>query len=247
MYGFLAALQILTRLPSPVPREVRSRDIAVALVWFPVVGALLGMTLLAFDALARLVFDHRVTAALLLALLVVVTGAFHLDGLIDAVDGLTGGPDADRRLEAMREAVAGPFGAIAACVLLLADFVALAALPENVRSQALVCMPLCGRTAVLAAYRLYPYGRHEPTLSAQLKSGASTPATLLGVSFAGAACFAVGGPGGLTLLALSLALMHAMALVTLGRLPGLTGDVYGAICEVSQLACLLAAPFALGR
>jgi len=177
----------------------------------------------------------------------VVTGAFHLDGLVDSVDGLTTGPDATHRLAAMRQAVAGTPGAVAACIILLANFAAIAALPFGVRALALFLAPLCGRTAILAAYRLYPYGRPEPTLSAQLKRNATNTSVLLGCAFAGAACFAVAGIGGLALLALSFGLMHGLATIALRRLPGLTGDIYGAICEVSQLATLLAAPFILLR
>jgi adenosylcobinamide-GDP ribazoletransferase len=242
MYGLLAALQILTRLPWPRPREASIQDAAGSVGWFPAVGAALGVALVAVDASARLALDQAVVDALLVAFLVIVTGAFHLDGLIDAVDGLTAGPDA-----AGRQAAAGTAGAVAACTILLADFAAISALPAGVRPVALFLAPLCGRTAILAAYRLYPYGRAEPTLSSHLKGSATTRSALVGCAFAAAACVAVAGPGGLGLLALSLGLMHVIATVALHRLPGLTGDVYGAICEVSQLAVWLAAPFVLHR
>jgi len=243
--GFFVALQILTRLPSPFRRNAQSPEVGSAAWWFPAVGGLLGVLLVGFDALARPWLDSGVVAALILALMVAVTGAFHLDGLVDSVDGLTAGPGTTARLAAMRQAVASPLGALAACILLLADFVAIAALPHPVRPAALLCMPLCGRTAVLAAYRLYPYGRPEATLSAHLKQGATTPAAILGVGFAAAVCFAVGGVGGLALLGLAFALMHGIATVALRRIPGLTGDLHGAICELSQLAVLFAAPLAL--
>ena len=124
---------------------------------------------------------------------------------------------------------------------------ALRALPGNIRPFALFLAPVCGRAAILVAYRLYPYGRDEPTLSAELKRHTGNISTLLGCAFAAAACYAVAGLGGLVLLALTLGLMHAIATAALRRLPGLTGDVYGAMCEVSQLTTLLAAPLALAR
>ncbi len=247
MYGFLAALQILTRLPSPLARYATVPDVASSIVWFPAVGAVLGLGLVAFDTLARMALERPVVDALLIALLVVVTGAFHLDGLIDSVDGLVAGPDGEGRLAAMRQAVAGTPGAIAACTILLADFAALAALPDEVRPFALFLAPLCGRTTILAAYRLYPYGRLEETLSFRLKVSATTGSTVIGLAFAAVACYVAAGPAGIALLGLSLALMHGIAAISLRRLPGLTGDVYGAICELSQLAVLLAAPLLLRR
>lgn len=247
MYGFLAALQILTRLPAPLARSAGIQDVAGSIGWFPAVGAVLGLGLVALDALARMALERPVVDALLIAFLVVVTGAFHLDGLVDTVDGLAAGPDAERRLAAMRQAVAGTPGAVAACTILLADFAALEALPGDVRPFALFLAPLCGRTTILAAYRLYPYGRAEETLSFRLKASATTTSTVIGCTFAATACFVAGGPAGIALLGLSLALMHGIATIALRRLPGLTGDVYGAICELSQLAVLLAAPLVLRR
>src|SRR5207245_2518148 len=116
MYGFLAALQILTRLPSPVPRDRGLASVASSTGWFPAVGAALGLGLVAFDALLSPLLERPVVDGLLIALLVGVTGAFHLDGLIDSVDGLTTGPDPAHRLAAMRDAVAGSAGAVAACL-----------------------------------------------------------------------------------------------------------------------------------
>jgi adenosylcobinamide-GDP ribazoletransferase len=245
VYGFFSALQILTRLPSILPREAQSLEIGSAVGWFPVVGAVLGLALIVLDTLARPVLDAWVVAALLLTFLVVVTGAFHLDGLVDSVDGLTSGPTVEDRLTAMRQAVAGSRGAMTACLLLLADFVAIAALPVAVRTAALLCTPVCGRAAILAAYRLYPYVRTEATLSAELKRGASTVAAALGLAFAVVVCVFSGGPGALFLLGASLVVMVVVGAVALRRLRGLTGDLYGAICELAQLTVLLAAPFAL--
>jgi adenosylcobinamide-GDP ribazoletransferase len=245
--GLLAALQILTRLPAPLSRDDQRGDVADSVGWFPVVGAGLGLALVAIDAAARLAVDPVVANALLIAFLAIITGAFHLDGLVDSVDGLSAGPDATARLAAMRMAVVGAPGAVAACIILLADFTALSALAGSARATALFIAPICGRTAILVAYRLYPYGRAERTLSAQLKAGATTTSALVGTAFAAAACLAVAGPWGGALLLLSLGVMHAIASLALSRLPGLTGDLYGAICEVSQLAVLLAAPFVLSR
>jgi adenosylcobinamide-GDP ribazoletransferase len=245
MYGFLAAVQILTRLPSPLRREPHLDDLAAAVGWFPVVGAGLGLALVAIDAAARFALAPVVVDALLVAFLVVVTGAFHLDGLIDSIDGLTAGPDSTGRLAAMRLAAVGGPGALGACILLLADFAALTALSGAARPIALFLAPMCGRTAILFAYRLYPYGRAEPTLSWHLKASATTASALIGGLFAAVMCLVVGGLAGAALLALALLLMHAIATLSLHRLPGLTGDVYGATCELSQLAALLAAPFLL--
>ena len=245
MYPFLVALQFLTRLPSPIRHDITPEDLGRAIGWFPVVGASLGVLLAAGDRAASAFLHPLVANALIVAFLVAVTGALHLDGLIDTAEGLIVGPDGAARLAAMRQTVVGMPGMLAASLLLLATFSALGALDQHVRAPALVLAPLCGRTCILAAYWLYPYGRMEPSLSSFLKTGATGPRAIAGLLFASAACMASAGIGGIALLAVALGAMHAVASIALSRVPGLTGDIHGAICEVAQLTVLLAAPLAL--
>jgi adenosylcobinamide-GDP ribazoletransferase len=181
----------------------------------------------------------------LVALLATISGALHLDGLIDAAEGLVVGPDGAARLAAMRQTVVGMPGVVAASLLLLASFAALGALDAPSRSPALFLAPTCGRASILAAYGFYPYARPESTLSSFLKAGATPKAMAAGISFAAIACMLVAGLGGFALLLLALGIMHLIARMALARIAGLTGDVQGAICETTQLAVLLAAPLAV--
>jgi adenosylcobinamide-GDP ribazoletransferase len=237
-----AALQFLTRLPAPMRRHATLEDVGRSLAWFPVVGALLGGVLVVLDRAAQPLLAAPVANALLLTALVAASGALHLDGWIDAVDGLTAGDTPAARLAAMRQTVVGSTGVIAACLLLVTDYLALSGLDGAVRPPALFLAPLCGRTAILLAYHLYPYGRAESGLSGALKRGASRGRTLGGLAVAAALAGGAAGPGGLLALALALVLMHGLASLALTRVPGLTGDIYGAICEVVQLGVWLAAP-----
>jgi len=245
VYPFLVALQFLTRLPSPIRHDITPEDLGRAIGWFPVVGAALGVLLAAGDSVASALLHPMVANALIVAFLVAVTGALHLDGLIDTAEGLIVGPDGAARLAAMRQTVVGMPGVLAASLLLLATFGAIGALDPHVRAKALVLAPLCGRTCILAGYWLYPYGRREPSLSSFLKTGATSRRAAAGLSFAAAACLVVAAVGGIAVLVLALAAMHAIARIALTRVPGLTGDVQGAICETTQLTVLLAAPLAL--
>lgn len=213
--------------------------------WFPLAGVLIGALLVCVDWVARSALAPRVADALLVAVLVAATGAFHLDGLIDTADGLSAGPDPTARLAAMRRTVAGIPGAIAGCMMVFGTYTALTALDPEIRPSALLLAPICGRSAILLGYRVYPYGRDEPTLSRSLKEAATTRPTLAGLGVAVGVAMGLAGPNGVALLALSMVVVVGMAQLTLRRIPGLTGDTHGAICELSQLAALLAAPIIL--
>lgn len=242
MHSFLVALQFLTRLPSPIHREVTLDEMGASIGWFPAVGALLGLTLVVTDVATRLFLDPHVVDALLVALLVGLTGALHLDGVIDTLDGFAAGRDPQAQLDAMRQPRSGSVGAIGGILTLLATGAAIAALPSDLRLPTLFIAPLAGRCAILLGYYLYPYARPDPGLSQSLKRGATSRRTLMGVASAAALSGAVGGFGGLAVLLLVLGWVHFLASVTVRRIGGLTGDVLGAIGESSQLLVLLVAP-----
>jgi len=112
-------------------------DVSHSLLWFPLVGTVLGALLTVLDAMLRQSLADPVVNAALVAALVVMSGGLHLDGLIDAADGLTAPGGADERLRAMRQSTAGPAGAVAGVLALLGTFAAIAGLAPEARSVAL--------------------------------------------------------------------------------------------------------------
>nr|MBA2449218.1 adenosylcobinamide-GDP ribazoletransferase [Chloroflexota bacterium] len=115
----LFALQFLTIVPPIVRRAPRSASLGSAETFFPAVGLLLGLGLLATDVLLRPLIARPVRDVVLVILLAVMTGALHLDGLIDTFDGVFGGRDPQTRLALMRDPRAGAFGVVAVVCLLL--------------------------------------------------------------------------------------------------------------------------------
>ena len=120
----LTALGFLTALP--VPRRVADATaLARALIFFPLVGLLVGALLLALDLLLAPLLPNSVRATILLGAGIGLTRALHLDGLIDCCDGLFGGFTPERRLEIMRDSRVGAFGVLGAIVVLLLRFTGL--------------------------------------------------------------------------------------------------------------------------
>jgi cobalamin 5'-phosphate synthase/cobalamin synthase len=247
MSSFLLALQILTRVPLPARPAAQVGDLSRSIMWFPIAGATIGVLVATVDLCAGRIFAPPMTGAIVVFTLVATTGAFHLDGLIDTVDGVVAGPDPDARLAAMRQSVAGVPGALAGCGMVFALYVAVLSLPSEMRFHALFLAPVCARTTILTGYRLFPYGRTEAGLSRALKDGATTKRAMLGTGLAIAITAATAAGGGVLLLAGSLAGAVALGIAACVRLRGLTGDVHGAICEIAQLGVLLSAPALLGR
>ncbi len=150
--GFWIALQFLTRLPAPRPHAASAAQLGAALPYFPAVGLLLGLLLIALDTVLRPLLAPAVVDALLVAALVVLSGALHLDGLVDTCDAVCARTTPEARLALLHDSRAHDAGTIAACFVLLGKFAALQAIPTHARTPALLAAPLLARWAIVAAY-----------------------------------------------------------------------------------------------
>jgi adenosylcobinamide-GDP ribazoletransferase len=217
---------------------------AAAVAWFPLVGAGLGLTLGGVWWLAGRVWPGPVAAAVVVAADLALTGLLHVDGLIDAADGLLPHLDRARRLEVMAAPDVGAFGVAVAAVVVLSRWVALASVPS---APLLLAGLWCGsRTAMAVVIRTQPYAR----------AGTGPGTGGLATAFLGAGAVAPLVAGGVVAVVLA-ALWHplagvaavvagglaATAVVALARrrLGGFTGDVLGAAGIVGETVGLLVA------
>jgi len=232
----LAAFQFLTLVPPVVRRPFAPLEMGRAVGYFPLVGVLLGGLLVGLDrGLARL-FPADVSAPLLLAAWVIATGALHLDGFLDACDGLFGGHTIEARLRIMRDERVGAFGLAGGVLLLLLKYAALAAAPH--RAVALLLAPTLARWGMTLAVILFPYARAQG-LGRAMKDHAGWVQAALATGIALATAWFAGGWLGLAALGLAGVATLGAARFVLARLPGLTGDIYGAICETVEVLVLL--------
>lgn len=83
------------------------------MVFYPVVGLIIGLCLVLVYHLLAAALPSTPADALLILFYFFLTGALHVDGLADSVDGLMGGWDRESRLEIMKDSRIGSLGAIA--------------------------------------------------------------------------------------------------------------------------------------
>jgi adenosylcobinamide-GDP ribazoletransferase len=229
-----SALGFLTVLPLGGPGP----DARLGRLWFPAVGALLGLLAGAvFWALER-AFGAPLAAVGAVAALAVLTGGLHLDGLADAADGLLGGSTAERRLEIMRDSRVGAFGVVSLVLLLLAEVAALARLDGMRGLISLVVAGALSRWALLVLVAVLPYVRSSG-LGTAATGGHRVADLAVGSAQAGLVVL-LDWRRGVPAAALALAAAGVVALVAWRRVGGATGDVYGAATELAQLGALLA-------
>lgn len=251
--GFFTALAFLTTIPTPRPGqavEVPQAGVeayARSVPYFPLVGLLLGLILVGLDYVLGLAFQPLAVSALLIAATLLLTGALHLEGLIDSCDGLLCAKSPEQRLEIMKDSRAGAFGVAGAGAILILRFAALASLPAGVRPQALLLAPILSRWAMAYAMAAFPYGRRGPGLGSMFKDYLKPRDTIYASILALVAVVAISQLAGLLAFAIAILATWLVARFALSRIPGLTGDVYGAINELVELAILLLLPAFLVR
>ena len=145
--GPRAALSFLTVLPAGGHDAAPS--VSLGRAWFPAVGLLLGGLAGGALWLVSHATSPLVGAVAALAVLALLTGALHLDGLADAADGLLGGATPERRLEIMRDSRLGSFGAVVVVLVLLGDWAALAGMSPLRALAALLAGAAMARLAVV--------------------------------------------------------------------------------------------------
>src|SRR5471032_3234568 len=159
MLPFWIALQFLSSLPVRLPGMPEPGQMGRSLLFYPLVGVLFGVVLMALNTLLNGA-PPMLHAALLLTAWVLLSGGLHLDGLADSADAWLGGfGDRERTLTIMKDPRSGPIAVVTLVLVLLLKFCALLALIESHHSIALLLAPVIGRSAMLGLFLCTPYVR----------------------------------------------------------------------------------------
>lgn len=242
--GLRLAVTLLTAIPlRDEPGDVPARRASAAMSWAPAVGLLLG----AAAAATLWIFTHYAHAGPLLAAVIAVavlallTRGLHLDGLADLADGLGSRQPAGAALAIMKRSDIGPFGVVALVLTLLVEVAALARADEIGRGMpAVIAAAVAGRLALTWACRRGVPAAPGSRLGA-LVAGTVHPAVPITLSVAAVAAAVAYRPILGVAVAVGLAVAAGLAWHAVRRLGGITGDVLGALVEVTTAVCLLVA------
>lgn len=236
MVELLAALQFLTIFPPVIRRPFTDRELGRSVGFYPLVGLALGGLLAGVAALLTEAFPPGITAALVLSFWVVATRALHLDGFLDTCDGLFGGFTPERRLEIMRDSRVGAFGVAGGVLLLLVKYVLLVDLIDQ--WPMLLVAPVIGRWAITLAVVWFPYARPSG-MGRGIKDNAGLPQFGLATLTVLLAAFLAASWGGLVVTILVAVVVVVWLTYVGAKIPGLTGDIYGATCEIAEVLVML--------
>ena len=251
MRRLFAAVAFLSRLPVRNAAGFDAADVGRSTLLFPVVGALLGGILAAFEWALGGKLPPLVGAGLILALSALTTGALHLDGLADMADGFGGGKTREDVLRIMRDHHVGAYGVTAIVLALIVKAGALAALAATANApRVLIAAGALSRWSAVPLARFLPYARREDGAPTQVggaegavRGGLGAALTdhvgrleLIGSTLlAGAIAVALLGPlRGLVLWAGASVVTFSTGRMCQERIGGVTGDTLGANTELCE-------------
>ncbi len=239
----LTVVRVSTRDEPEAPSRA---DAGIAMTLAPVVGALLGAAMAAVGIGSRALGATAFIAAVLtVALGAGLTRGLHLDGLADTMDGLGAYPPRAAALAAMRTPDIGAFGTVATVLVVLAQTGALAAVLERpwwAAAAGIGAGAVAGRVAIAGGCRRGVPAARPDGLGALVAGTVPPVAPPIGAILAAAiGAFAVPGrpAQGIVAVLLGLAAAAALGRHAVRRFGGVTGDVLGALCEVTATVTYL--------
>ncbi len=240
-YGLLVAIQFLTRLPVPKDLNPDKEEFGNCAPWFPVVGLIVG-GLMAIAALFLFTFSLApgIIAIIVVLFGILLTGAFHEDGLADTADGIGGGWTKDDILRIMRDSRIGSYGAIAVVALFALRLGALWGMNPDAWPAALIMAHVLGRWSILPLMKTQPYARaDQPGLGKPIVERISSNGLLAGTLFTAFLCLLLGGWVGMKCMIAVVVIMFLAGRFFRKRIDGMTGDCLGAVNVVCEIAVLI--------
>lgn len=243
------ALSLLTTLPVGrwLPGRIEARDQGRSVAYYPLVGGCIGVLLYVTASVLQSA-PATVAAPVLLLVWVALTGALHLDGLADCVDGwFAGHADSKRTLSVMAEPTAGPMAVVALVLVLLLKTGALVALSAHAScmSALLLTVPIIARSSAAALMATTAYRRPQGIARDQAATRSRrTIALAVGISIVFAGLVLPIALCGL-LIVLAGVIVWGWRRLWQQRIGGYTGDIAGALIELVETALLAVATWGL--
>jgi len=234
---FLIALQFLTILPVRIKSDIKETDCAHSLLYFPIVGGLIGLVLSISVFLFGFLPD-MVMAVIVLAISVILTGGIHLDGFADTCDGFYGNRSRDEILRIMRDSRVGVMGVIGIVMLLLFKFSLIAAVPKVLLIKSLIMMTTFARWSQALSCLISNYARSEGK-GRFFMENVNKKDIVAGGIFTLLLFLLVIGIKGLLIFGAGLLLTFLFVRHAKHKIDGMTGDTIGAVSEIAEASIFL--------
>ncbi|MEM7692556.1 MAG: adenosylcobinamide-GDP ribazoletransferase [Pseudomonadota bacterium] len=232
------AIVFLTRIPLPLA-TFSNEDLPRATGYFPAVGVLVGGAAAVVFLLASSWWQPAIAGTLAIGSAILLTGAFHEDGLADTADGLGGGWTLERKLEIMKDSRIGTYGACALVLSLLLKVMALSSMNVSLVAPSLLAAHVAARWMILPLVMSLPYVSGATGSGASLTHGIPRRRFIAATAFSLAVLYLAVPNHLLTILGVALVVFLLARWFLRRQLGGITGDTLGAVNQLTELTIYL--------
>ncbi|SAL37926.1 cobalamin synthase [Caballeronia choica] len=235
---FLTALGYFTRVPVPRWVGFERHYLNAAARYFPLVGLMVGAVAALVYLIALRVFPASIAVLLSMAATLLLTGAFHEDGLADCFDAFGGAYTRDDALRIMHDSRIGAFGAIALVVALALKWQTLAALPPMRAVWLMIAAHAASRTFAISYLLTLEYVRAEgkaKPVAQRMSYAAFALAAMCGLPW----LFWPDWKAGCVCVAVLVVMRFFIGRYFVRRIGGYTGDCLGFAQQLFELAIYL--------
>lgn len=233
MKRLILMLQFLTKLPLPFNIQADEEDFSKGIIYFPVVGLIIGFLLAGVYLGIEFISNKMIATVVVVGFEVFITGGLHLDGLADTFDGLYSYRDKERMLEIMKDSRVGTNGVLVLIFSLVFKLVLIYSIEMPV--NLLIVMPVLGRFMVVFMSRISTYARKNG-MGGFFIGKTTTPQLIIALFIT--LLVHIIQPALLWVSLIVLVLMVVYRYHVYLKIDGITGDILGAIVEMSEVLFL---------
>ncbi|MDD5130993.1 MAG: adenosylcobinamide-GDP ribazoletransferase [Candidatus Omnitrophica bacterium] len=237
MNSLLLAIQFLSILPLRA-NKFSEKNMAWALVYFPVVGLFLGGVLVGLNILFSILNTTSITINIILVIsLIILTAGMHLDGLADTADAFLSGKEKKEMLGIMRDPHIGAMGVLSLISVILLKVSLLSMVSVSLKPIALMLMCSLSRWAAVATIFFFPYARQEGKAGVFIKG---MNLKIFIISSIAVVIFAavIWQIKGAVVLMVVTGFSCVLGKFSTKKIGGITGDTLGAEIEITEIITL---------
>ncbi len=234
MKRLILLIQFLTRIPINIHLDVTREDLSKAVIYFPIVGYIVGGILSLVYLSLNASIDQLILVFLIVMIQIVITGGLHIDGLSDTFDGIYSGREKSKILEIMKDPNVGTFGVLSILFAIGFKFLLLYKI-ENQILWVLLLMPVFSRVCVMIAAYKGNYARKNGLGNLFIEQ-VTKKQLIIGLFFTMVPMYFVQS----IYLGLFVNVLFTLWFVSYvsKKIGGITGDTLGAIVELNEVIFL---------
>lgn len=232
------AIEFLTIIPcGSSKRTFNEINFSWMIACFPVAGLFIGVLLVAANMALSKVFPENITNLLLIILLAFITGGLHIDGLADTADGIGSRKSKSEVLDIMKDSRIGTMGVLGVISIFLLKLYFLNVINVHSKNVVLLLMPAISRWSMLLPMSFFKYARSNGKAKIFIENinFKIVLITTIMVITLNTVFFKLQG---LLMLIIVVCISLLAAKIVSNKIEGITGDVLGAVNEISEVVFL---------